>query len=444
VQCTKGPYPRLSARSSFQPGRTLRAKLLSVNSNLLTKPGQDRGRLDTKPASVTGAGMVESCYERGSIFARGRVAALALFGGAALLVCVSANPAQAQVGSARYSSIIVDDGTGKVLEGVNVDEPRYPASLTKLMTLYLAFEALRDRRISLNQVVPVSPHAASMQPSKLGLVPGTIITVEQAIYAIVTKSANDAACALGEFLGGDEPRFAQMMTLRARALGMSRSTFRNASGLPDPEQTTTARDLAVLAHHLIRDFPDQYHYFSTPSFTFHGRAIFNHDHLLQSYEGADGLKTGYTDAAGHNLVTSAMRGGVRLIGVVMGAGSNAERDIHMASLLDGGFEQMDVPVARHEERMHMPSLIASASAATLHSSARFRYASARFPLHGRAGRHTGAQAMVRPAVAEIDAPAGRAHHGHAGHKRLSRTVNAEAGSSCHYSKRHGCSIIASR
>ncbi|HTR16562.1 MAG TPA: D-alanyl-D-alanine carboxypeptidase family protein [Acetobacteraceae bacterium] len=387
--------------------------------------------------------MADSCNERGSTFARGRSAALALFGGAALLVCATADPAHAQVGSARYSSIIVDDATGKVLEAVNVDELRYPASLTKLMTLYLAFEALRDRRITLNDVVPVSPHAASMQPSKLGLVPGTNFTVEQAIYAIVTKSANDAACALGEFLGGDEPRFAQMMTLRARALGMSRSNFRNASGLPDPEQTTTARDLAVLAHHLIRDFPDEYHYFSTPSFTFHGRAIYNHDHLLQSYEGADGLKTGYTEAAGHNLVTSAVRSGVRLIGVVMGAGSNAERDIHMANLLDGGFEHMDVQVARREERMHMPALIASASAATLHSSARFRYASARFPMHGHAGRHMTAQAMVRPVVAEFDAPAGRPHRAHAAHKHLTRTVSADPGS-CHFSKRHGCSTLASR
>src|SRR5579863_3969034 len=164
----------------------------------------------------------------------------------ALLVVVP-QAAHAQIGSDRYSSIIVDAATGKVLEQANPDAPRHPASLTKLMTLYLVFEALRDRRVTLNQLVPVSEHAASMEPTKLGLVPGTRITVEQAILGLVTKSANDAAAALGELLGGSEERFAQMMTLRARALGMGHSTFTNASGLPDPEQTTTARDMAILS-----------------------------------------------------------------------------------------------------------------------------------------------------------------------------------------------------
>ena len=154
-------------------------------------------------------------------------------------------PARAQIGSDRYSSIVIDAATGNVLSAVNADELRHPASLTKMMTLYMVFEALRDRRIALDQLVPVSSHAASMSPSKLGLLPGTRITVEQAILGLVTKSANDAAAALGELLGGDEERFAQMMTLRARALGMTRTVFRNASGLPDPEQVTTARDLAT-------------------------------------------------------------------------------------------------------------------------------------------------------------------------------------------------------
>ena len=161
----------------------------------------------------------------------------------------------------------------------------------------------------------------------------------------MTKSANDAASALGELLGGSEDRFAQMMTLRARALGMSHSTFMNASGLPDPDQWTTARDLAILSRRLINDFPGYYRYFSTPSFAWHRQIIFNHDNMLRTYPGADGLKTGYTEASGHNLVTSAVRGGVRLVGVVLGAASNGERDIHMASLLDQGFEQMDVPVS---------------------------------------------------------------------------------------------------
>ena len=184
-----------------------------------------------------------------------------------------------------------------------------------------------------------------MEPSKLGLLPGSQLTVEEAILGLVTKSANDAASALSELLGGSEERFGQMMTLRARALGMSHSTFMNASGLPHPDQWSTARDLAILSRRLINDFPGYYRYFSTPSFAWHRQIIFNHDNMLRTYPGADGLKTGYTEASGHNLVTSAVRGGVRLVGVVLGAASNGERDIHMASLLDQGFEQMDVPIA---------------------------------------------------------------------------------------------------
>jgi D-alanyl-D-alanine carboxypeptidase len=299
---------------------------------------------------------------------RRRSAAAALKAGVIGCVIAALLPfaARAQIGSYRYSSIVVDDASGKVTEAVNADAPRYPASLTKLMTLYVAFEALRDHRITLNQTVPVSMHAATREPSKLGLVPGTRLTVEDTILAIVTKSANDAACALGELIGGDEDRFGQMMTLRARALGMTHSTFRNASGLPDPAQVTTARDLALLAHHLIEDFPAEYHYFSVPSFYYHGREIPNHDRMLTDYEGADGLKTGYTLASGHNLVTSAVRGGVRLIGVVMGASSNPERDIHMASLLDNGFVQLGVPIAPHPaRRFRLPSIIETAEAAPL-------------------------------------------------------------------------------
>jgi D-alanyl-D-alanine carboxypeptidase len=279
------------------------------------------------------------------------------------LVLLASLPAQAQIGSSRYSSIVIEASGGRVLSSVNADELRHPASLTKMMTLYMVFEALRDRRISLDQSFPVSAAAAAKEPSKLGLLPGSRITVEQAILGLVTKSANDAAAALGELLGGDEQRFAQMMTLRARALGMTRTTFRNASGLPDPAQVTTARDLALLGRRLVQDFPTEYRYFSVPAFTFRGRVIYNHDHLLQSYPGADGIKTGYIEAAGHNLVTSAVRGDVRLVGVVLGAGSNPERDTHMASLLDSGFEQMDVPTMRHEPS-HGIALVASAQAAT--------------------------------------------------------------------------------
>jgi D-alanyl-D-alanine carboxypeptidase len=290
----------------------------------------------------------------------------ALAGVAIALAATLSAQARAQIGSDRYSSIVVDAATGNVLEAANPDAPRHPASLAKLMTLYLAFEALRDRRIASQQSVPVSPRAAATPPTKLGLTPGMRLTVEEAILGLVTKSANDAAAALGELLGGEEDRFAQMMTLRARALGMSRTTFTNASGLPDPDAWTTARDLAILARHLQTDFPGYYPYFSTPSFTFRNRVIFNHDRMLQSYPGADGMKTGYTEASGHNLVTSAVHSGVRLIGVVLGAGSNPERDAHMAMLLDQGFEQMDVPPERRTTlASRMPSLVGAAHAATL-------------------------------------------------------------------------------
>ena len=264
----------------------------------------------------------------------------------AFATAVASVPSHAQIGSDRYSSIVVEAGSGRVLEAANPDALRHPASLTKLMTLYMVFEALRDRRIALDEYVPVSENAASMAPSKLGLLPSSRITVDQAILGLVTKSANDAASALGEMLGGSEDRFAQMMTLRARALGMTHTTFANASGLPDPNNLTTARDMAILARRLISGFPGYYKYFSTPSFVWQRRVIANHDHMLQEYPGADGMKTGYTHDSGYNLVTSAMRGGVRLVGVVLGAAGVAERDAHMITLLDQGYGQLDVPTNR--------------------------------------------------------------------------------------------------
>ena len=254
-----------------------------------------------------------------------------------MLFAAMVRPATAQVGSGRYSAIVMEAGSGRVILGVNQDALRYPASLTKLMTLYMTFEALRDRRVQLNQTMMVSAFAAAQPPSKLGLIPGEPLTVEQAILGLVTKSANDVAASLGELLGGTEDRFAQMMTLRARAIGMSRTSFRNASGLPDPDQWTTARDLATLGRRLVIDFPRYYGYFGVSGFIWHNRLIPNHDRLLQTYPGADGMKTGFTDSSGHNLVSSAVRDGVRLVGVVMGAASNYERDQHMITLLDNGF-----------------------------------------------------------------------------------------------------------
>ncbi len=280
---------------------------------------------------------------------------------------IAAPAAWAQVGSDRYASVVIDAGSGTILSAASADEARYPASLTKMMTLYMLFDALRDRRVSLDQMVPVSPWAASMSPTKLGLTPGSAITVEQAILGLVTRSANDAAAALGEMLGGDEDRFAQMMTLRARALGMTRTTFRNASGLPDLDQVTTARDMAILARHLVQDHPSYYRYFSVPAFVFRGRTILNHQHMLETYPGADGLKTGYIRDSGYNLVTSAVHGDTRLIGVVLGAANSMERDQHMAMLLDAGFDRTGAPMvlARREPppMFRLPSVISTAQAA---------------------------------------------------------------------------------
>lgn len=275
-----------------------------------------------------------------AIYPKTIITALALYCAVATLAMAQAHPAAAP--SDRYSAIVIEASSGRVLSQTNPDAERFPASLTKLMTLYLTFEALRDHRVEPDELVPVSPHAASQEPSKLGLVPGSRITVHQAELGLVTRSANDAASALAELIGGSEDHFAQMMTLRAHALGMTHTIFRNANGLPNPEQVSTARDLALLARHIIQDFPDQYPIFSTPSFIWHGQVIANHDHLLKSYPGADGLKTGYTDAAGHNLVTSAVRGNIRLIGVVLGANSNLQRDLRMEAQLNAGYAQLGV------------------------------------------------------------------------------------------------------
>ncbi|WP_236034006.1 D-alanyl-D-alanine carboxypeptidase family protein [Belnapia mucosa] len=273
------------------------------------------------------------------------------------------SPARAQIGSERYSAIVTEARSGNILIAASPDEQRYPASLTKMMTVYMAFEALRDGRSTLDSTIRVSSNAASMAPSRLGLTPGMSLTVEEAILALVTKSANDAAAALGEHLGGgSEERFAQMMTLKARALGMTRTTFRNASGLPDPDQTTTARDMALLGRRLMQDFPERYAFFSTPHFVFRGRTHWNHNRLLQEYEGADGIKTGYVNDSGFNLVASAQRDGVRLIAAVFGGQTGRERDRHMMALLDQGFSQMGVsPMARR----NLPTMMASAHAASL-------------------------------------------------------------------------------
>ncbi|MEI9983580.1 MAG: D-alanyl-D-alanine carboxypeptidase [Aliidongia sp.] len=250
----------------------------------------------------------------------------------------AANPA-----FAGYASVVVDAGTGEVLNEVNADQENYPASLTKMMTLYLAFEALEKGHLKWDQQLPVSKWASEKMPTKLGLRPGDSVSVHDCVLGMIVLSANDAATVMGEALGSSEPAFAKLMTAKAHELGMTSTTFKNAAGLPDEEQVTTARDLVKLAMALYQDFPDQYHYFSTREFTFRGRLITGHNHLMYRYAGMDGLKTGFTSASGFNLAASAVRDNRRLFAVVMGGQSGGARDNLMATLLDNSFahEQTD-------------------------------------------------------------------------------------------------------
>ncbi|MCL6708048.1 SPOR domain-containing protein [Pseudomonas sp. R2.Fl] len=239
----------------------------------------------------------------------------------------------ATASAAKYAGIVVDARTGKTLYESDADSLRYPASLTKMMTLYLVFEALENGRIRLDTKVPVSKNAAAEPPSKLGVRAGGSVTVEQGIQALVTRSANDIATAMGEFLGGSEARFAQMMTAKARSLGMSRTTYRNAHGLPNTAQMTTARDQARLGIALRQHFPQYYGYFSIRSFKYGKQVIGNHNRLVGTVRGVDGIKTGYTRAAGFNLVTSAQVDGRSVVGVVMGGTSGGSRDAQMKKLI---------------------------------------------------------------------------------------------------------------
>lgn len=239
-------------------------------------------------------------------------------------------------------SIVLDADTGRVLSESNADAITYPASLTKMMTLYLTFDALNSGRLRLDQLLPVSVEAASKSPTKLGLRPGDAVAVQDLIYGIVTRSANDAAAVLAEGIAGSEPTFADMMNRKAQQLGMRNTFYRNASGLPDPMQHTSARDTAQLALALYHDFPREYRFFATRWFVFRGITIVGHDHLLDWYPGADGIKTGYIRASGFNLATSAVRDGHRLIGVVLGGISGGTRDREMGALLDQGFASLGV------------------------------------------------------------------------------------------------------
>ncbi|WBL75768.1 D-alanyl-D-alanine carboxypeptidase [Bradyrhizobium xenonodulans] len=235
--------------------------------------------------------------------------------------------------SPKFASIIIDGNSGSVLQATSPDGIRHPASLTKIMTLYLLFERLESGKMKLDTEMPVSQHAADQDPTKLNLRAGQTIRVEDAIKGLVTRSANDAAVVIAEAIAGDEDDFAQMMTRKARSLGMSRTVYRNANGLPNDEQVTTARDQATLGRAIQERFPRYYRYFATSTFNWRGQSIRNHNHLLGSVEGVDGIKTGYTRASGFNLVTSMRRGNRHLIGVVLGGRSGGSRDAIMRNLL---------------------------------------------------------------------------------------------------------------
>ncbi len=232
-----------------------------------------------------------------------------------------------------YASIVVDANSDKVMAAVNADSPRHPASLTKIMTLYLLFERLEAAKIKLSTEMPVSAHAAAQAPSKLGLKPGESIDVATAIRAIVTKSANDVAVIIAEALAGSETDFAKLMTAKARALGMKHTSYQNASGLPDDHQITTARDQAILGRAIQDRFPKYFHYFSTREFVYHGKRMRNHNHLLGRIDGVDGIKTGYIHESGFNIVTSVHRGSRHIVAVVFGGRSAAARDTRVTSLI---------------------------------------------------------------------------------------------------------------
>jgi D-alanyl-D-alanine carboxypeptidase len=266
------------------------------------------------------------------------------------IAAASCDPAEARVKSKRdhhrpraihgpnyhppYADIVVDDKSGFVLHEVSADEPRHPASLTKIMTLYLLFEQLEAGKLGLDTELPISTRAALQNPTKLGLKANQTIKVEDAIKGLVTKSANDAAVVVAEAIGGSEEEFAKLMTLKARMLGMTSTTYVNASGLPAEEQITTARDQAVLGRAIQHRFPVYYQYFATPSFRYKGAEMRNHNNLLGQVKGVDGIKTGYTEASGYNLTSSVRRDEKHIVAVVLGGTSNGARDARMRQLIE--------------------------------------------------------------------------------------------------------------
>lgn len=265
---------------------------------------------------------------------------LAISVSAILLLSVVVLLSGTKSSQAGYASIVLDADTGEVLRSRNADTRNYPASLTKLMTLYMLFEKIDSGEMNMKTQLPVSKRAAGQPASKLGLKRGTTITVHQTIMALATKSANDVATVIAEAVGGTEWKFAGAMTNKARSLGMKRTRFRNASGLPNRKQLSSARDMSILAMAILRDFPHYYKFFSAEKFIFKGKTYRTHNNLLNRYPGMDGIKTGYIRASGFNLVASAVRNGRRVIAVVFGGKTAKSRDSHMVKLLNIGFERM--------------------------------------------------------------------------------------------------------
>ncbi len=253
---------------------------------------------------------------------------------------------------AKYASLVIDADSGEVLHEINADTRNYPASLTKMMTLYMMFDALDAGRMRLDDRIMMSKRAARQPPSKLGIQPGQTLSVETAIRALTVKSANDVAAAVAEHIGGTERQFALLMTAKARDLGMRSTTFRNASGLPHRGQLSTARDMSTLARALLMHFPHRYSYFSESKFRHSGKTYKSHNKLLTDYEGTDGIKTGYIRASGFNLVASVKRGEKRLIGVVFGAKNSKTRNRHMVKLLNKGWDKVypELAVAKAKEQ----------------------------------------------------------------------------------------------
>lgn len=294
-----------------------------------------------------------------------------------------------------FAWILLDADTGQVLGQQNADELTYPASLTKMMTLYLTFEALNQGRVRLDQLFTVSAAAASRAPTKLGLVPGEAVPLRDLVLGLITRSANDAASVIAENMAGSEANFARYMTWKARQLGMQHTWYDNASGLPDPGQRTTARDIARLALALYHDFPREYRYFSIQEFYFRGEEIYSHNHLMEWYPGIDGIKTGYINASGFNIATSAVRNGRRLIGVILGGRSAHSRDLQMASLLDQGFAVLGVgQPAQPAPAQPGPAIAAAAPAATAPSAS-----------YPKASSSTAIPASTQAAQARAAAPA---------------------------------------